>query len=163
MADIELRKRLAAACGMAINDEILDAIYRRLMNIEKGSIPLTLRFVFSTDKDGNLSVAFSSKCSLTLDDFSMALRSDGKQLTLDMGSAIVQSAPPAPPPVRIVAPDPPSFDDVSPPPPRGAAQDAASPRVAARVAALRQQAQDLYDAGMITKDQARKAGVEFPD
>lgn len=164
MADLNLRKKLAAMAGMAIDNATLDAIYERLMNVEEGKIPLTLKFVFSVDKEGQLEVSFKAQCNLTLHSYSVNLRSDGRQLTLPMAEEpiVMEATTPEPKAARPSVRDlgDPAYTPPDPVPVPGAGADAASERVKARIEGLRRQAEDLYRQGKITVKQAKLAGVD---
>jgi len=81
MAELALRKRLAAAAGVVLDDEILDQIHNRLQAVENGKIPLTLKYEFFIE-DGEIHVDISSKCNLSLSQFKLRIKSDGNQMGL---------------------------------------------------------------------------------
>lgn len=83
MADIDLRKRLAAAAGVSINDKILDDIHEQLKASDGAlKIPVTLKYVFSVDDAGVMEAEISASCNLNLYKHTLSLRGDGHQLQL---------------------------------------------------------------------------------
>jgi hypothetical protein len=83
MADADLRKRLATAAFLAIDENTLDAIHDRLMNIEGGGkIPLTVKYDFSMSDLGEISVDIIARCNLTLQSHRVSLTTNGSQLAL---------------------------------------------------------------------------------
>lgn len=84
MANLELRRNLAAAAGAAISEQILDMIHERLIRSEqeKTSMPLTLKYDFSIDEIGELVCTMTAKCNIGLAYKQFKLESDGKQLKL---------------------------------------------------------------------------------
>ena len=138
MADKNLRKRLAHAAGLALSDEILDTIYSRLMNIEEGKIPLTIKYDFTVSKEGVMEVKVTSACNLALEKFSLSLLSDGDQLSL---------------PVEVLEKEVPSEVSAAE---VGEGLSSAQKRMMEQI---NKNNERLYQEGVISKDQAIEAGL----
>jgi hypothetical protein len=97
MADPDLRKRLATAAFIALDEETLDSIYARLINMEGGGkIPLTLKYDFTMTEMGEVGVDIVAKCNLTLQSHRLTLRTDGNQLGLFADRKAIPEVPEVP-------------------------------------------------------------------
>jgi len=187
MADKGLRSRLAAAAGLAIDDDTIDQIHRKLMAVEgDAKIPVNVKYVFSKGQDGALDVDISAKANMLLPGFKLRLSSDGDQLILfgTEESAVPEDdepyedddveeeeAPILPPKKKVVhrkskkKPSPKKIDeseneenDLESSP--GSARPSGTPSPAERIARIRAENESLYREGAITKAQAMRAGVD---
>lgn len=182
MADQDLRKRLATAAFLALDEETLDAIHGRLMNIPGGGkIPLTVKYDFACDDLGILTVDITAKCNLTLQSLKVSLTSDGSQLQL------FRSEPAVSEPVKI-EPKKETVEAAKPTPKKKAAKKATAKKSAKKkTAAVKAAPRDepkadpapeppsaatdrlveiglqnaqLYRDGVIDRIQAKMAGVD---
>ena len=102
MADKDLRKRLATAAFLALDETTLDTINARLLNIEGGGkIPLTIKYDFTIDDLGVMGVDITAKCNLILHSLNVSLTTDGNQLRLfkEANESVAAKAEPVTPPV----------------------------------------------------------------
>jgi hypothetical protein len=137
-----LRKRLAAAAYISIDAELMTQIHDRLMAATgKISIPLTVKYKFDRDEEGELSVSTSVSSTLPGATVRLRLESNGKQLELfttagvDPKEAPVEKAPP----------------DERPQPALGTQEN--------KLAAIRKENEHLYRTGQINRAMAMRAGV----
>lgn len=169
MADLELRKRLGAAAGMAIDGDLLDMIHNRLMALDtKAKIPVTIKYNFSVDETGSLAVDISTSASMPLQAFNLRLTSDGKQLRLfaddvddededenqeteEQDNAEEQEEETVPEPAVAAE---------QPAPVKPGARVHTGPSASDRIAQINAQNEGLYRDKHITRQQAKQAGVD---
>ncbi len=150
MAHDALRKRLAAVAAAAVSDDVFEQITRSLQAAgdDGVKIPLTVRYVFSSDKDGVLEVSCEAKCNLALFKHSIPLSYSHGQIELAFEGAPVASA-----------------EEHATPAPRGSSQ---SPKPkpggatfqADRVKQIQQNAEQMYRKGLVSRELAIAAGVD---
>lgn len=156
MADMELRKRLAAAAGLAISDEVLDQIHSRLKTAgEKTKIPLTINYTFEVDENGVFEVSVKSRCNMALDSFKLTLRGDGDQLALPGTETEVVSPPDPPKPKRKVTK---AKTETKREPRKGT--DEPTPAQKRIMEQIHENNEKMYRDGVISAEEARRVGVD---
>lgn len=148
MAHDALRKRLAAVAAAAVSDDVFEQITRSLQAAgdDGVKIPLTVRYVFSSDKEGVLEVSCEAKCNLALFKHTIPLSYSHGQIELAF----------EPPPVA---------ESASKPAPKGASQSpkpkpGASGYQADRVKQIQENAEQMYRKGLVSRELAIAAGVD---
>lgn len=156
MADMQLRRRLGAAAGLALDDDLLDMIHTRLMLTEgKGKIPVTVKYEFEVGDTGELDVTVKSSTAMPLHSVSLRLSSDGSQLTLYDTPVSTKDGVEEPEPAQEVA-----MEDPAPPAPTPPARPSPFPSQAERIAQIQAQNEQLYREGALDRAHAMRAGVD---
>jgi hypothetical protein len=142
--DPNFHERLIRAAAMALDRDVLDVVREKLSEQGGGSMPLTVKYVFTINEDGELEARVDSTFALSTLPKKFKIEQDGKQLPIpSLKNAKRKETPKREAAKRL----------------ESAISTGAETRAGQRIAKIQEENLALYESGAITKKQAMMSGI----